>query len=143
LVEGSQDNQKDLHDAFRDVYGAWVNTDGFTLGEKNELFYGIRAYEIASHEGVKHYIYACGDYALKSANWDERYHWGHNDSKGRIGEFILAQGQKAMKSSLLTTGPYMDMLFDGLFLPEEQLDGSFMWANPASMCLTLDAVENT
>jgi nucleoside-diphosphate-sugar epimerase len=52
LIQGAQDNQKDLHRAFKGVYGAWVNTDGFTLGEKNELFYGIRAYEIARHEGL-------------------------------------------------------------------------------------------
>jgi hypothetical protein len=36
-----------------------------------------------------------------------------------------------MKTSLLTTGPYMDMLFDGMFVPEAQDDGSFVWENPA------------
>jgi hypothetical protein len=36
-----------------------------------------------------------------------------------------------MKTSLLTTGPYMDMLFDGMYVPKEQVDGSFVWANPA------------
>ncbi|KFX86668.1 hypothetical protein V490_08960 [Pseudogymnoascus sp. VKM F-3557] len=131
LLEGRQDSQKDLHKAFRGVYGAWVNTDGFTLGEKNELFYGCRAYEIARHEGVKHYVYASTDFALKDANWDERYHWGHNDAKGRVADFILYQGQEGMKSSIFTTGPYMDMLWDGMFVPIEQSDGSFLWANPA------------
>jgi hypothetical protein len=82
--------------------------------------------------GVQHYVYACTDYAVKDAGWDETYHWGHNDAKGRVGEFILAQGQEGMKSSLLTTGPYMEMLFDGMFVPEEDSDGSFVWSNPAS-----------
>jgi hypothetical protein len=132
LIQGSQDNQKDLHKAFHGVWGAWVNTDGFTIGEKNELFYGIRAYEIARHEGVQHYVYASTDYAVKDANWNEKYHWGHNDAKGRVGEFILAQGQKGMTSSLLITGPYMNMLYDGMFVPQQQDDGSFVWANPAS-----------
>jgi hypothetical protein len=132
LVQGSQDNQKDLHKAFKGVWGAWVNTDGFTIGEKNELFYGIRAYEIARHEDVQHYVYASTDYAVKDANWNERYHWGHNDAKGRVGEFIIAQGQKGMTSSLLITGPYMNMLYDGMFVPQQQDDGSFVWANPAS-----------
>ncbi|KAF4218943.1 hypothetical protein CNMCM8980_008272 [Aspergillus fumigatiaffinis] len=131
LIEGKQDNQKDLHKAFHGVYGAWVNTDGFTLGEKNELFYGCRAYEIARHEGVQHYVYASTDFALKRANWNERYHWGHNDAKGRVADYILAQGQEGMKSSILTTGPYMEMLFDGMFVPSEQADGSMLWANPA------------
>ncbi|KAH7085490.1 NmrA family protein [Paraphoma chrysanthemicola] len=131
LIEGRQDSQEDLHRAFRGVYGAWVNTDGFTLGEKNELFYGCRAYEIARHEGVQHYVYSNADFALKDANWNEDYHWGHNDAKGRVTEYILAQGQEGMRSSIISTGPYMDMLFDAMFLPEEQADGSFLWANPA------------
>jgi hypothetical protein len=121
-----------LHRAFKGVYGAWVNTDGFTLGEKNELFYGCRAYEIARYQGVQHYVYACTDFALKHANWDENFHWGHNDAKGRVAEYILAQGQDGMKSSVLTTGPYMNMLWDGMFVPTQQPDGTFVWANPAS-----------
>jgi hypothetical protein len=131
LMEGSQDQQKDLHRAFNGVYGAWVNMDGFTLGEKSELFYGIRAYEIARHHGVKHFLWANTDYAVKKAGWDEKYHWGHNDAKGRVGDLILRHGQETMKTSLLTTGPYMDMLFDGMYVPKEQVDGSFVWANPA------------
>ncbi|EKG16348.1 NmrA-like protein [Macrophomina phaseolina MS6] len=133
LIQGNQDNQADLHAAFRGVYGAWVNTDGFSIGEKAELFYGIRAYEIARHENVQHYVYANVDYTLKVAGWNEAYHVGHNDAKARVGDFILAQGQEgAMKSSLITTPPYMDMLLDGMFVPKEQDDGSFVWANPAS-----------
>ncbi|KAF4472920.1 hypothetical protein FALBO_190 [Fusarium albosuccineum] len=118
LIQGRQDDQEDLHKAFRGVYGAWVNTDGFTLGQKSETFYGIRAYEIARHEGVQHYVWAGTDYALKKSGW-------------RVTEFILAQGQDGMKTSVLTTGPYMNMLLDGMFPPKEQEDGSFLWANPA------------
>jgi hypothetical protein len=133
LVQGSQDNQKDLHRAFKGVWGAWVNTDGFTIGEKNETFYGIRAYEIARHEGVEHYVYAATDYAVKDCGWDETYHWGHNDAKGRVADFILAQKPDHMKASVITTGPYMDMLFDGMLKSHEQEDGSYVWKNPASM----------
>ncbi|KAL6835634.1 NAD(P)-binding protein [Trichoderma sp. SZMC 28015] len=132
LFEGNQDDQDDLHGAFNGAYGAWVNLDGFTLGEKNEVFYGIRAYEIARHEGLKHYIWANSDYAVKKAGWDEKYHWGHNDAKGRIGDLILSHGQETMKTTLFTTGPYMNMLWDGMYVPKEQDDGSFVWATPAS-----------
>jgi hypothetical protein len=132
LIEGSQDCIEDLHRAFHGVYGAYVNTDGFTIGEKNELFYGIRAYEIARGEGVQHYVYASTDYPLKDTNWNPKYRWGHNDAKGRVADFILSQGQEGMKTSVLVTGPYMDMLFDGMFVPEEQDDGTFVWANPSS-----------
>ncbi|OJJ05321.1 hypothetical protein ASPVEDRAFT_893748 [Aspergillus versicolor CBS 583.65] len=131
LLQGAQDNQRDLHSVFRGSYGAWVNTDGFTLGEKDELFYGFRAYEIARSEGVQHYVWANIEYAMDSANFDEKYHCGHMESKGRVGKFILAEGQDSMKSTLFSTGPYMDMLMDGLFVPIEQQDGSFLWANPA------------
>lgn len=131
-MEGYEDKQVDLHAAFKGVYGAWVNLDGFTIGEKNELFYGVRAYEIAQYHGVKHYIWASGDYGLRNADWDEAYHCAHNDAKARVGDLILSHGQDGMKTSLLTTGPYMDMLFDGMFVPVEKPDGSFVWANPAS-----------
>jgi hypothetical protein len=131
LIQGSQDNQTDLHAAFTGVYGAWVNLDGFVIGEKSELFYGVRAYEIARHHGVQHYVFANIDYGLRKVGWDEAYHYGHGDAKGRVGDFILSHGQGGMKTSLLTTGPYMDMLFDGMFVPEEQPDGSFVWENPA------------
>lgn len=136
LLQGTQTNQQDLHAAFRGVYGAWVNTDGFTLGEKDELFYGIRAYEIARAEGVRHYVWANTEYTLGMAGFDEGYRCGHMDSKARIGGFILAQGQGGMRSSLFSTGPYMDMLMDGMFVPVEQPDGSFLWANPASKSLS-------
>ncbi|KAL5046583.1 hypothetical protein BDW71DRAFT_207375 [Aspergillus fruticulosus] len=133
LRQGSQDSQTDLHAAFNGVYGACVNLDGFTLGEKSELFYGIRAYEIARHHGVKHYAFANIDYVLRKAGWDEQYHCAHCDSKGRVGELILSHDQQSgMITSLLTTGPYMDMLFDGMFVPEEKGDGSFVWENPAA-----------
>ena len=135
LIQGIQDNQSDLHTTFRGVYGAWVNTDGFTLSKKNELFYGICAYEIAQAEGVQHYVWANIEYVLKNAGRSEDYHCGHMDGKGRTRQFILTQGQEGrMKSSILTTGPYMDMLFDAMFVPQKQEDGSFLWANPASKC---------
>lgn len=50
----------------------------------------------------------------------------------RYAEFILAQGQTTMKSTLFTVGPYMDMLLDGMFKPtEEHEDGTLVWENPA------------
>uniref|UniRef100_A0A0B7K5L8 NmrA-like domain-containing protein n=1 Tax=Bionectria ochroleuca TaxID=29856 RepID=A0A0B7K5L8_BIOOC len=137
LVRGSQDNQEDLHNLFRGAHGAWVNLDGFTLGEKDELFYGFRAYEIARSERVQHYVWANIEYALENAGFDERFHCGHMDSKGRVGKFILSLGQDGMKSTLFSTGPYMDMLIGGLLVPREQPDGTFAWVNPARKSLDL------
>lgn len=137
LIQGTQENQQDLHRVFKGVYGAWVNLDGFTLGEKDELFYGFRAYEIARSEHVQHYVWAHIEYALGNANFDESYHCGHMVSKGRVGKFILALGQEPMKTTLFSTGPYMDMLIDGMMTPNIQPDGSFLWINPLRMLLSL------
>ncbi|KAH6658682.1 NmrA family protein [Truncatella angustata] len=131
MLRGAQTNQEDLHKVFHGVYGAWVNLDGFTLGEKDELFYGFRAYEIARSEHVQHYVWANIEYAMDAADFDEKYHCGHMESKGRVGKFMLAQGQMSMKTTLFSTGPYMDMLLDGMFVPIGQADGSLLWSNPA------------
>lgn len=32
----------------------------------------------------------------------------------------------------------MDMLYDGMFVPEEQADGSFVWENPAGKSCSLE-----
>jgi hypothetical protein len=131
LVQGAQDNMADMHKIFKGAYGAWVNTDGFTLGEKDELFYGFRAYEIARSEGLQHYVWANIEYVLSPGKFDEKYYCGHMVSKGRVGKFILAMGQDVMKSTIFTTAPYMDMLHGGMFVPNEQPDGSLLWANPS------------
>ncbi|KAM6516776.1 hypothetical protein FALCPG4_014949 [Fusarium falciforme] len=131
LVQGAQDNMADMHKIFKGAYGAWVNTDGFTLGEKDELFYGFRAYEIARSEGLQHYVWANIEYVMSPGKFDEKYYCGHMVSKGRVGKFILAMGQDVMKSTIFTTAPYMDMLHGGMFVPNEQPDGSLLWANPS------------
>ena len=48
------------------VYGAWVNTDGFTVGEAKEVWAGMRIFEIALQAGtVRHYVWSSLDYSLK------------------------------------------------------------------------------
>ena len=52
--------------AFKGVYGAWVNVDGFTVGEQKEIFLGMRIFELAKQLGtVKHYVWSSLDYASK------------------------------------------------------------------------------
>lgn len=69
---------------FDGVYGAFVNTDGFSVGEVAELHIGVRIYELARSAKVKHYVWSSLDYALKKGNWDPRYLCDHFDSKGRV-----------------------------------------------------------
>jgi hypothetical protein len=50
----------------RGVYGAWVNTDGFTVGEQKEIYAGIRIFETAKSLGtVRHYVWSSLDYMFK------------------------------------------------------------------------------
>jgi len=57
---------KTVVEALRGVYGAWVNTDGFTVGEQKEIYAGIRIFELAKAAGtVRHYVWSGLDYASK------------------------------------------------------------------------------
>ncbi len=48
------------------AYGAWVNIDGFTVGEQKEIYAGMRIFEIAKQaESMRHYIWSNLDYAFK------------------------------------------------------------------------------
>ncbi len=61
-----------------------VNTDGFTLGEQAEMFWGIRLFELAVGAGVKHFIYSGLDYASKASGYDPNYYCGHYEGKARV-----------------------------------------------------------
>jgi hypothetical protein len=63
----------------------FVNIDGFNCGEKAEMFWGIRAYEIAISVGLKFYVWGNLDYASKKGNFDQNLRCGHYDGKGRVG----------------------------------------------------------
>lgn len=115
---------------FQGAYGAFVNTDTFEIGEIAELHAGVRAYELARHAGVKHFVYSSLDYKLKvrtlspphvclisvpqESGYDDRYNAPHYSAKGRIWEFIKSQAQGVdageMVCSELITGPYMESL---------------------------------
>lgn len=131
LIQGSYTNEEDLHSVFKNVYGAFVNTNGFNLGEKAELYWGCRIFEIAIEEKVQHYVWGSLDYGLKKGGWNSKYHCGHYDSKGRVAELLLqSRPTHNMKSSVLTSGPYLEMLWEGMFLPKKQQDGTFVWNQP-------------
>ncbi|KAI1204840.1 NAD(P)-binding protein [Annulohypoxylon truncatum] len=111
-VVGTFASEADLRATFRGAWGAFVNIDGFNSGEKAEIFWTIRAYELAIEEGVKFFVLGNLDYIYKKSGYRPEFHAGHYDGKGRIGEWILQQNrdnQARMQAALLTTGPYMEM----------------------------------
>lgn len=116
FLEGTFADETILREGLRACDGAYINIDGFNAGEKTEMYWAIRCYEIAIEEGIKFFVYGNLDYTLKKAGYDSRFRTGHYDGKGRIGEWILTQNEAhrdRMGAALFTSGPYMDMAFSG------------------------------
>ena len=119
--------------ALENCYGAFVNTDSFTIGEQAELFAGMRIFELAKQVGtLKHYVYSSLDYVMRKVNYDPAYQAAHYDAKGRVAEWMQQQpsDQNGMVWSIITTGPYMEMLHGGLFIPKILDDGTRVFAAP-------------
>jgi uncharacterized protein YbjT (DUF2867 family) len=70
LIEGDCYDEDTLVSAFKGFDLAFINTNGFAIGEKNETYWGIRMYEIARWAGVKHFIYSGLPYVSKNGNFD-------------------------------------------------------------------------
>ena len=65
-AQGNHDDLPTVLKALTGVYGAWINTDSFTIGEDKETYLGLRIFELAQLAGtVRHYIWSNLDYALK------------------------------------------------------------------------------
>ncbi|KAF2121106.1 hypothetical protein BDV96DRAFT_594348 [Lophiotrema nucula] len=117
LVKGTFTSESDLKKGYSGCDAAFVNLDGFNTGEKGELFWAIRAYELAVQDGgIRFFVYGNLDYIYKKSGFKPEFRSGHYDGKGRIGEWILFQGAEAKKKSpgamgvaLFTTGPYIEM----------------------------------
>ncbi len=134
FLEGSFADESVLRRGFKACSKAFVNLDGFNTGEKTEMYWAIRAYEIALEEGINFFVYGNLDYGLKKAGFDSKFRSGHYDGKGRIGEWILFQNQfnrEKMGAALFTSGPYMDMTIssDTPMTPSVE-DGVVTWRVP-------------
>jgi NmrA-like family len=67
VFKGSFDNPDSVASALQGCYGAWINTDGFTIGQQREIYSGIRIFEIAKHtSSLRHYVWSSLDYTLKA-----------------------------------------------------------------------------
>ena len=57
---------KTVEKALHGAYGAFVNTDSFTIGEQKEVFFGMRIFELAKQaKTVRHYVWSSLDYVAK------------------------------------------------------------------------------
>ncbi|KAK2684999.1 hypothetical protein QWA68_016334 [Fusarium oxysporum] len=110
IMEGNPYEEATLQHAFDAVELAWVNTNGFAIGEKNEIYWGIRMYEIARSSGVSHFQWASLPYVSKLGDFDPKYRTGHMDGKGKVADYISAQPTSPMKWTILTSCMYMETL---------------------------------
>ncbi|EJF64803.1 NAD(P)-binding protein [Dichomitus squalens] len=135
-VKGAFDDLQSVAQALEGVYGAWVNTDGFTVGEEKEVWAGLRIFELAKQNGaVRHYVWSSLDYAFRIGNYDPKYRCEHYDGKARVADWMRSQpsdiGVDGMSWSIVTSGPYMDMLCNMMFGPlQRREDGTAVFATP-------------
>ncbi|KAF7293885.1 NmrA domain-containing protein [Mycena chlorophos] len=136
LVEGSADDIDAVSKALQGVYGAFVNTNGFGGGEMKEIYLGMRIFEVAkSVPTLRHYIWSNLPHVSKNAGFDPAYRAEHMDAKGRVGDWLTMQesdaGTTGVAWSMITTGPYMDMLKGAMFRPAHtRPDGTVVFAAP-------------
>ncbi|KAJ2987913.1 hypothetical protein NUW54_g9285 [Trametes sanguinea] len=92
VFKGSVDDFNSILAALEGVYGAYVNTDSFTIGEMKEVYYGMRIFELAKQVGtLKHYVWSALDYSFKLGGYNPTYRAEHYDAKGRINDWLRAQ----------------------------------------------------
>jgi hypothetical protein len=70
--------------AFEGVELAFVNTDGFAVGEQAETYWGMRMFELATRGGVKHFVYSSLDAVYKNSGYDSKYYVGHYEGKSQV-----------------------------------------------------------
>ncbi|KAK4550363.1 hypothetical protein LTR36_003330 [Oleoguttula mirabilis] len=146
LVQGKLDSDEDLRKGLKDCWGAFVNIDGFVVGQKMELFWGVRSYQLAQEAGIKFFVWGNLDYVSREANYDPQFRCGHYDAKGTVGDWILSQTRwhaerqkqeperdtSYMSAGLFTSAPYLDMTLGlhTVMTPVTAEDGAIEWRVP-------------
>lgn len=110
IFEGDAYDEVSLRKAFEGVDLVFANTNGFAIGEKAEIYWGIRLYEISREFKVRHFLWAGLEYATKLGNYDSKYRTGHLDGKAKVSEYIATQSTSPMAWSVLTSCLYMEGL---------------------------------
>ncbi|PVH81015.1 NAD(P)-binding protein [Cadophora sp. DSE1049] len=124
LIPGSPLNETDLHYSLAGISIVFVNLNGFAIGEKAEIYWGIRIFEIAAEKGVRHFIWGSLDSSYKTSGYHPRFRTGHFDGKAKVADWISAQPKDGkMIWSVLTSCMYVEMLSEMLRPVPEMIDG--------------------
>jgi hypothetical protein len=125
---GSPYDEGTLRAAFQGVDLAFVNLNSFAIGIRNEIWWGIRTFEIAVQSGVKHYIWSSLDNYFHDKLYDDSLRVAHYYGKGIVQQWMSAIPQTPMRWSILTTGSYIESLSE-LMRPTEE-DGVAVFRVP-------------
>ncbi|KAF7554097.1 hypothetical protein G7Z17_g3166 [Cylindrodendrum hubeiense] len=108
VVQGDTYDEGVLVSALQDIDAVFVNTNGFATGEKSEIYWGIRIYELAYWAGVKHFIYSGLPHVSKKSSFNPKYRVPFVDGKAKVVEYLKSQPTDKMNWSILESGPYVE-----------------------------------
>ena len=100
-----------------------MNLNGFAIGEKAEIYWGIRIFEIASELGVQHFIWGSLDSSYNISGYEARFRTGHFDGKAKVADWMMAQGKGTMRWSVLTSCMYLETFSELLAPTKETVNG--------------------
>ncbi|KAF2099035.1 NAD(P)-binding protein [Rhizodiscina lignyota] len=129
LYAGDIKDVEALRAAFKGAHLAFVNLNSWVLGIKNEIFWGIRIFEIAVQCGIEHYIWSSLDNFFLETKYDDDLRVGHYYGKGHVEQWMTALPQTPMKWSIITTSPYIESLWQA-WHPRVLEDGTREFALP-------------
>ncbi|KAL7785513.1 hypothetical protein V8C37DRAFT_394178 [Trichoderma ceciliae] len=129
VVEGDCYDEDTLFSAFEGVNAVFVNTNGFAIGEKAEIFWGIRMYEIAYWAGVTHFIYSSLPYVSKKSGFNPKYRVPFVDGKAKVVDYLKAQPTNKMNWSIIESGPYSESHL-ATWSPSKDEDGVYVFRMP-------------
>lgn len=110
-MTGGPTDETALRSAFARVDYVFVNLNSFSLGIKNELYWGIRIFEIAVQSRVKHSVWSSLDgYALET-KYDDASRCGHYYGKDHVKRWMSSLPQSLIKWSVGCTVPYIEGTF--------------------------------
>lgn len=128
---------------------AFANTNGFAIGEKAGVYWGIRTYELAAQNGLEQFVWAGLDYGSKQGAFAPKYRCGHLDGKNKVTgntrsmllglsvssmliwctEYLRSQPTSQMTWSVLSSCPYIEMLSEN-WRPKKDETGTYVFAVP-------------
>jgi len=79
-----------LREAMQGMDAVFFLANGFAIGEKAELHWSIRAFELARQLGVKLFQFSSLDYLPNKFGYDPKFRCAHYDAKGRVAGALLS-----------------------------------------------------